>query len=455
MKYTSLANAVSKTAAMIVCGLGAISAQAAPLPVVLKSQLTAGYPSGSQFYRDHLSFSDDGRFLLISGRVTEPFPSNKITNISKVFDIYRGLSIDLATRFPQIIAPSNLPFAISASGRYVLAGKGILDLKTGIVTTSPFTNTAQFRSSSPLGNEWSVASNNAMSDNGRYVTHQYQATGCKMNGYVFDQLSGSSKLATPRYNTASTPLCGGDGWTTGTLLSGDGKIFFWGTDGTDVDTLQRWGLPNPTSRDLFAHNWTNGSTENNRFSNCSFCGDSSYATGSSAYEYDVSEDGTLAIFTSYVPYGFFTDQGEPSNGQKQVFLRDAKTLRVELISASDSRRLESSPATSYQNPSMSADGRFVAFTGEGNLYIRDRQASKKIVAQTGVNYAVIADNGRFILVEKADGWYRTNNPYWSVLSSEINFTNNYLFVTLPNNKQSWRTYDPKNGDYPLDFVVNC
>ncbi len=243
-----------------------------------------------------------------------------------------------------------------------------------------------------------------------------------------------STLATPEYGTSNQLLNLGEGYTITTLLSGDGKVFFWSADGTSG-----WGSGSRLPRDLFSHEWGIGSTVNPRVSNCDGCDDSDISKGSSAYHYDVSADGSVAVFRSFEEYGHTTADGDPRNCCNQIYARDLNTLEVDLISGDDSGFIQDDGLNNidFGQPSVSSDGRFVVFEGAGS-YIRDRFAKEKEVLDSNAGMVTISGNGKSILLEKADGWYTLPNPY---LVTTTNFTSEVLFINLLFSGNSWNNFD--------------
>lgn len=397
-----------KTSALpVLCSIYSSLSFAAPVPEVLRSSLTAGYPVGSTFVEQKSSFSEDGRFFLVRGHVYQS--STALAEVSKVFDLYTNRSINLLTAYPNKTAN-----AISASGRYLSTFSEIIDLKFGVVNSLPtgisFNDTI-----------------NPMSDNGRYVTYRQFFTGYLTHGYVYDRLTGQSTLGTPFYGTSYDLVPATfNGFPNDLLLSGDGKVLFWGTDGVNAG----YAPTKPNMRDLIAYKWSIASNVNPRVSNCNNCGDTSTTKGSGAYNYDVSADGNIAVFRSPEDFGFATAGGQPRNGASQIYARNLTTLKVDLISGDDLGNLEDiSPATnvSYYESSISSDGRFVVFSGGGKSYIRDRFAKKKQLLDATAYKATISGNGKSILLERSDGWYSLPNPY---LVTTTDFTSNYLFVNV-------------------------
>jgi Tol biopolymer transport system component len=122
------------------------------------------------------------------------------------------------------------------------------------------------------------------------------------------------------------------------------------------------------------------------------------ALGVSTYWRSISGDGSRVVFTS-------DDDGLPgADGTKDVFLRDVKKGKTKLISRSSSG--EPVNANAGDDPAISANGRFVAFTtgadnlpgGVGGVYVRDaRKKTTRLVSVTTAGDPADEDAGRPVL----------------------------------------------------------
>ncbi len=403
------------------------SGMAASEPVVLWDDILSGFPAGAEVSFPELSVSENGQLVLLN--VSVHSNSSFLGSRELLIDVSNGETLDIAAEYPNL----GELISMSASGKYILSDSGILNVKTGQVTDN-FAGIATLDSLRPFSNNAHNPSS-AISDNGRYISHKFTPQGCQSsNGYVYDLALHQSTLATPRMGTTDEVVCAGNQSITESLISGDGKRFFWGTDGTESEVNNRWSWGSPVTRDLYAHDWLTNSTTNTRVSNCNGCGDSNstadISQGSNAYEYDVSATGEYAAFRSFNDYGF----GKNNIGMS-IYVRNLVTQEVQLIS--DPFVNVPSPGAFF-NPSISSDGRFVVYTGEGNVYIRDRQASEPEVLETGVELARISGDAKTIMLLKDDGWYRIANPY---LETATDFDSNYLFVNLPHSENQWQHFE--------------
>jgi Tol biopolymer transport system component len=126
-------------------------------------------------------------------------------------------------------------------------------------------------------------------------------------------------------------------------------------------------------RDVFLHDRHSGTTERVSVSSGGVQGNAD------SYSPSISADGRFVAFYSYSTNLVADD----TNGFEDVFVRDRLNGTTELVSVSSGGELGNNE--SYR-PSISANGRFVAFTsdatnlvagdtnGEGDIFVRDRQS---------------------------------------------------------------------------------
>lgn len=137
-------------------------------------------------------------------------------------------------------------------------------------------------------------------------------------------------------------------------------------------------------------------------------------SGGSSSEPAISADGTVVAFTSAPP----TQTGVAPGPSSQVFVHDRKRpagSQIELVSVgADGQAMDS---TSSFQPSVSCDGRFVAFTsnaaldpddrdgGEADVYVRDRVTGTTELASASLSGGVaapsISADGRFVAMVAA------------------------------------------------------
>lgn len=195
--------------------------------------------------------------------------------------------------------------------------------------------------------------------------------------------------------------------TSGAALSADGRYMAFVSESGELVAGDNNGV-----HDVFVHDLVTGHTE--LISVASDGGAANDWSGRivNAIGLDISADGRYVVFMSQA--GNLVDT--PVNGT-QIYLRDRQTGTTELVSVNS----QGEPAT-YGNfyPSISADGRYVAFessasnlvendtNNKDDIFVRDRQTGQTIrvsVASDGSegnNYSdrpVISANGRFVAFE--------------------------------------------------------
>jgi hypothetical protein len=113
----------------------------------------------------------------------------------------------------------------------------------------------------------------------------------------------------------------------------------------------------------------------------------------------ISTDGRYVVFVSSASDLVEND----TNNNYDVFVRDRQEGTTKLMSVDGS----GSPGGGSLSPSMSADGRYVAFFTDGNIFVRDLQAgTTELVSVTGAGgttYSTISADGRFVAFNPTGG----------------------------------------------------
>jgi Tol biopolymer transport system component len=192
-----------------------------------------------------------------------------------------------------------------------------------------------------------------------------------------------------------------DGFSATTLaLSADGRFVLFDSEATNL-------VPGDTNgfRDVFAHDRRTGRTS--RISVSSSGGQGDHMSQSPA----ISADGRYVAFESFAGNLVPGD----TNDQSDVFLRDRRTGRTTLVS----RTPAGTPGLNNSfNPSISADGRFVAYlsdspdfvrgdtNGTVDVFVRDRRAGRTALvsvssageqANDHCNVSAISADGRYVV----------------------------------------------------------
>jgi hypothetical protein len=118
----------------------------------------------------------------------------------------------------------------------------------------------------------------------------------------------------------------------------------------------------------------------------------------------ISRDGSLAAFGVF--YNDYDGDGLPedTNGKDDVYAVDLNTMKMEIVSVSSSGQLFT--ISSY-SPSVSADGRYVAFQNANGIFVRDRvkgETERVSVSSDGMpaggggsDRPFISGDGRYVL----------------------------------------------------------
>lgn len=260
--------------------------------------------------------------------------------------------------------------SISANGRYVAFESSIRadawgdpevflkDTQTGATTSI---STAD---SSLLNNNFAPS----ISADGRYVTFYSNSTkqvAGDTNGaydvFLRDTQTGAATLISS--NSAGEQ---GDGNSRNSSVSADGRYVAFDSEATNLVADDTNGKRDVFLKDIFTDATTIIST------------DSAGGQGNNhSYEPSVSADGRYVAFTSDSSNLALGD----TNGNRDVFLKDTLTGATTLIS-SNSAGQEDGVHASY-NPTISADGRYVAFDSyANNLVWGDGDATRDSSSRT-------------------------------------------------------------------------
>lgn len=380
--------------------------------------------------------SADGRFVAFESMASN-LVANDTNGSSDIFvrDLQTGTtttvsvnSVGLSSGNQESLAP-----VISANGKVVIfksfASNLVAndnnntvdvfarDLQTGITslvscnaTCSASGNGASF----PAGVPKDKAPRALISKDGRFVVFESRATdlvtltdpnGSSEDVFVRDlQANTTSLVSVNRFGTGS-----GDGGGTQPVISGNGRFVFFQSSSTNLTVNGA-----PFSFNLFARDLQAGVTTmvSVTTSNTASAGPSNLS-----YFPVASDDGRYVIFQSDAGNYVSND----SNNASDIFLRDLQTNTTTLISVSTSGVSGSNGA---QASVMSADGRYVAFTGfgpdytliadtngVGDVYLRDVATGTTTLlslnsagtgaANFGAGTPVISADGRFVAFESS------------------------------------------------------
>jgi len=318
--------------------------------------------------------SADGRYVVYSGRDNEFGDDTD----RRYFDIFVR---ELATGTITIASTDSAGTAsdgssgspsISADGRYVAFGSYadnlvsgdtnhledifVKDLATGIVTRV---------STDSAGHEGNAASNSAsISADGRYVAFISDADNLvsdDTNGQIDIFVKDLSTGITTRASTVGTQSYQGFVFPQSLSISADGRYVAFYSYADNLVSGDTNGQSDVFVKDCWTGITTRASTDSAGREGNLYC-----------YNPSISGDGRYVAFFSYADNLVSGD----TNSASDVFMKDLKTGRIMLISKGDAGT-PGDGASSW--PSISADGRYVAFDSSAdNLYPLDPTRSGNV-----------------------------------------------------------------------------
>jgi Tol biopolymer transport system component len=209
----------------------------------------------------------------------------------------------------------------------------------------------------------------AISADGRFVG--FTAEG---DIYLHDRLTGKKELVSV---AAAGGRANGHSWLS--AISADGRIVAFQSDASNLVPQDNNGV-----QDVFVRDWQAGKTEL-----VSVAADGTPANRESGAP-SISADGRFVAFQSYATNLVPVD----TSGGVDIFVRDRRTGKTEIASIAPNG--EPTLGAGF-SPSISADGRFVAFVSEvsdpapgdeGGIYVRDRQTGKTELASVSSSGAL-------------------------------------------------------------------
>jgi Tol biopolymer transport system component len=271
--------------------------------------------------------------------------------------------------------------AISADGRFVVFFSNASNLAAGDTNgyadvflrdrIGGTTERVSVGAGGAQGDSGSFSSPGSISADNRFVAFESVAANLvagDVNGvsdiFVRDRTSGTTERVSASTGGEQGNM---DSWIP--VISADGRIVAFASSASNL-------VPGDTNgdSDIFAHDRLNGTTE--RVS----VGTSGTQANSASWSPSISADGRFVAFDSYASTIVLTD----GNGAIDVFVHDRASATAECVS------VDSSGAPSNDDsytPSISADGRFVAFASDASnlvagdtnmvrdVFVRDRATS--------------------------------------------------------------------------------
>ena len=371
------------------------------------------------------SMSDDGRFVAFHSRASNLVVGDTNGNADVfVHDRTTGATQRVSVSSTGIQSDGAVYPTISADGRYVAFYSSASNLVPGDTNdasdvfvhdrTTGMTQMVSVSSFGVQGNEGLYGTGSShpfISADGRYVAFRSESdnlvpgdTNNEFDAFVHDRQTGITERI-----SISPAGVQGNGYTHVSSISSDGRFVAFHSEASnlvDGDTNNEF--------DAFIHDRNTGMTERVSVSSTGAQGDSSgtpNGNGGAGFP-KISDDGRFVVFSSYAHNMVAND----NNTFRDVFVHDRKTGVTEIVSVSSSGVHGNAFAIFT---SISADGRFVAFTsdssnldggdtnGERDVFIHDRtlgRTQRVSVSDSGeqgndtTSYSSISANGRFISV---------------------------------------------------------
>jgi Tol biopolymer transport system component len=302
---------------------------------------------------------------------------------------------------------------ISADGRFVAFASDATNLVGGdtngardIFVRDRQTGKTRRVSVSSAGAEGNGSSNGlSISADGRFVAFQSNATNLvsgDTNGFADIFVRDLKTNQTRRVSKSSSGVQGND-YSYEPSISADGRVVAFYSDATNLV-----GGDTNGARDVFVRDLKTNQTRRVSKSSAGVQGNDVSSTPS------ISADGRLVAFTSNAT----NLVGGDTNGVTDIFVRNLETNKTKRVSVSSA----GAQANDYSNyfPSISTDGRFVAFGSHasnlvpgdtnafGDVFLRDRRTNRTTRVSIGSSGAqgngssflidppVIAADGRFV-----------------------------------------------------------
>ncbi|WP_206756009.1 DUF4347 domain-containing protein, partial [Phormidium sp. FACHB-592] len=373
------------------------------LPIDLISAADPTISNDSASGSDYFNISDDGRYLAFSSSGSN-IVANDANNAQDIFvrDLQTGTT-GLVSANSNGTGTGNAPSyisEISGNGRYVTFISEASDLvandnnnTSDVFVRDLVTNTTTLVSVNSSGTGGGNASTTIgslrISSDGRYVTFTSSASNLVANDSnsqadVFrrDLITGTTTLV----SVTSTGTGSGNGTASIPSMTRDGRYVVFASTASNLVTNDT----NGTTQDVFRWDSITGVTTLVS-ANSSGTGSGNGFSGEANVR--ISDDGRYIAFTSTASNLVAND----INGSFQdVFVRDVETGTTTLVSV-NSTGTGSGNGTSIAPPSLSSDGRYVAFASRAsNLVANDTNGSQQDVfvrdLQTGTTTLVSTDS---------------------------------------------------------------
>lgn len=352
----------------------------------LASQSTGGTEANGACLLEPEAMSSDGRYVVLESSATNLGSS------------YQGIYVrDLTAGTTSLVSVSSsgVPAnnesytpSISADGRYVAFDSSATNLTAGAVSGNSGIYVRDTQAGTTervdLANDGTVANGNssgptAISADGRFVAFISAATNLVSGAsgeqaYLHDRANGTTELAS--VSNSGSPA---NASVNSVAISADGRFVAFVTAATNLTTQNTGGRLQLYVHDFLTKQTTllsvgvDGQPANNNVS-----------SGSGTFGPPVmSAGGRYTVFSSYAT-NLITEPVD-TNGA-HLFMHDSVTGQNRLIDV-DSVGTPLGGWSSFTNPAISADGRFVSFTGFDQVLIHDTVSNRSAVVSLSSNGA--------------------------------------------------------------------
>lgn len=342
------------------------------------------------------SLSDDGKYILFESNASNLVP-NDANGDTDTF-IYDRLNqtvelISIAPNGSQANGASGSSF-ISGNGRYVIYASAASNLvsqdnnsQRDIFVYDRQDKTTELISVSTEGTQANgMSSFSVISEDGRYVAFESMADNLVSgdnNGlsdiFIRDRQDGTTKRINVAANGAQA-----NGASILDSISEDGRYISFTSEADNLVSGDTNGLS-----DIFVYDRQGGTTER-----INLAANSAQANG-------ISGSSALSADGRYVVYGSDASNlvADDTNGKRDIFIYDRQegtTERVDVANNGTQSNFDS------QSPSISDDGRYVAFNSDSengdnsNVFLRDRVEETTIKVDAN-SFPTISGEGEFIL----------------------------------------------------------
>jgi Tol biopolymer transport system component len=236
--------------------------------------------------------------------------------------------------------------------------------------------------------------------------------------FVRDTVANTTTLVSRQ--TGTTAMNGADGLSAGAAISADGRFVAFSSNGDNLSADDVNSVPNIFVRDTA----TNTTTFISRQTGTAAMNGGDFGSSNPS----ISSDGRYVAFESFAK----NLSDDDSESFMDVFVRDTATNTTSLISRASGTAPLNGANNTAESPSISADGRFVAFESSGDnlssgdlnmlpdIFLRDTQANTtaRISRQSGTAPDNGADFDSYSPSISADGRFVAFSSYATNLSGD-------------------------------------